>query len=105
MNFFSDLSSFPGTTSQFPKYQLAAQLGKCSSQCHPVLFNWRPKPVSEPEASKLPEIVAVSSREFDGVLHLEQVLIDARNFNVDHRQIPKQAQIKFESKLISYEVT
>ena len=83
---------------------MAAQLSKCSSQCHPVLFNWRPKLVSEPEASKLPEIAAVSSKEFDGVFHLEQVLIDARNYDVDHIKIPKLAQIKLESKLIENEV-
>ena len=93
------LGNISGSSSLFAQFQLAQQMGKCCSGCHPVLFNWRPRPVSEPKAARLPDIAAVSSRYLDGVLLLERVLIDAKKYNVYQLRLPKQARIKMKCKL------
>jgi hypothetical protein len=91
-----------GTTSIYAKYQLAAKMGKCCPGCHPVLFNFKHRPVSEPQSWRIPQIAAVSSRDLDGVQLLEQILSDARTHNVDEIKIPKLSQIKFEGKFTGH---
>ena len=82
----------------FARFLLAFEMRKCLPGLCPVLFRFRPRPITEPSSVQLSEAAFISSKTNDGASFLYECLKQARPKGIDCLKIPKRAEIKLKSK-------